>query len=152
MPKITIRPGKNNRAVYRHIKRMPAKVRRGIQNAMLEMKKELKKTAIEDMKKPKHGRLYFVYVGKGGKRLKRGRWHRASRKGESPAILTGALSKSINSRIKYGSLLTFGANTPYARKHELGGRRYLLRAISQRRGEIKNWFRRELEKELCSLA
>jgi len=149
---MTIRPGKDNKAVYRQLKRMPQKVRRGIQNAMLQMKKDLKKTAIEDMKKPKHGRTYLVYVGRGGKRLKRGRLHRASRKGESPAILTGALAKSINSRIKFGHLLTFGANTPYARKHELGGRRYLLRAISQRRGEIKNWFRTELERELRSLA
>jgi len=150
MPKITIRPGKCNREVYAQLRRLEKKTRRGVQNAMLEMRTELKKTAVEDMKKPKHGRWYRVYVGKGGRRLKRPRMHRASAKGESPAILTGALAKSIHSTIKFGTLMTFGANTPYARRHELGGRRYLLRAISERRGDIRNWFERELRKELRS--
>jgi len=127
-------PRKGNKKTMLHVKRMPGRVRRGIQNGFQELKKDLKKNAIKSMKKPKHGQTYKVYIGKSGRKLKRGRWHKASRPGETPAILSGALSRSLGYLVKYGISLSFGADTPYARRHELdprGRRSYLLRTIAE---------------------
>lgn len=146
---LKITSGLGNKAAFKILKRTARNTKRGIQKAHLQMKNELKKTADEGMAEPKSGRTYKVYVGRGGKRLRRPRLHRASAHGEMPAILTGALKKSLGFELKNGSILTFGANTPYARRHELKGQRsYLLKSIRKNRRNNINWYEKEIEKAI----
>jgi hypothetical protein len=112
------------------------------------MRTDLEKDTVAEMKKPKHGNVYKVYRGRGGRKLKKGRLHRASSKDETPAVLTGALMKSLGFTYKRGHILTYGANTPYARRWELSGRRYLIRTIRKKDGEIKRWYNLEIQKSL----
>ncbi len=102
------------------------------------------------MNEPKHGRVYPVAVGRGGRILKRLRLHQASRAGESPAVISGELRESVYFRVEGSNFLRIGANTPYARILELGGwagrrkaayiarRNYLIRPILQSRRDIVN--------------
>jgi len=102
------------------------------------------------MNEPKHGRIYPVSVGRGGRVLKRLRMHQASRAGESPAVISGELRKSVYFRVEGSNQLRIGADTPYARILELGGRtgrrkaayiarrNYLIRPILQSRRDIVN--------------
>ncbi len=102
------------------------------------------------MNEPKHGRIYAVGIGRKGKILKRMRLHQASRAGESPAVITGELRKSVYFRAEGANQLRIGANTPYARILELGGntgknhrsriarRNYLIRPILESRRDIIN--------------
>lgn len=148
MLSIHVIEGKQNRAAFKSLKHAPANVRRGIQKAFLIERRELEDDTDQSMKEGKTGRDYFVYVGKGGRRLKRGRWHRASSKSESPAILTGALRKSLGFQIQKGKKLTYGANTPYARRWELSGRTYLGRSIRKRGSAIRYTLRDQIKKNL----
>ena len=113
------------------------------------MRMKLVKDTKISMKKKKSGRLYWTYIGRGGKVLKNGRWHTASKAGETPAILTGALMKSLACIIKYGVMLTYGANTPYARRHELSNdRSYLKRIIAENNRDIWRTFNTEIGRSL----
>jgi len=131
MLSVSVISGKGNKKAFKSLKCISSNTKKGIQDAFIAEKPILKKDAIDDMSKTKHGRDYFVYVSPSGRRLKRGRWHRASKVGESPAILSGALKRSLGFKIKRGKILTFGANTPYARRHELGGRSYIRRTLAK---------------------
>jgi phage gpG-like protein len=126
-------------------KQMPRRVKKGINNAFMAMQKELKPDAVESMKEAKSGLWYYTYLGRGGRKLKKRRLHRASKKGETPAILTGALAKSLGYRRRFGQQLTFGANTPYAKRHELGGRSYLLKMINKNERNMHRHLYREIE-------
>jgi len=148
MLSVKVIPGKGNAATFKNMKGMPARVRKGIQKAFITERTEFLKDTKEDMGQAKHGRDYFVFVGRGGRKLKKGRWHRASKKGESPAVLTGALRKSLGFQIKRGRTMTYGANTPYARKHEIEGRTYLLRTIQKKKNELGYRIKSDIEKEL----
>lgn len=102
----------------------------------------------QKMNSPKHGRVYAINVGRGGKRLKRIRLHQASRAGESPAVISGELRDSVYFRVEGSNQLRIGANTPYARILEEGGRtgrnhasyiarrNYLRRPILESRKDI----------------
>jgi hypothetical protein len=154
---LRIVPRKGNKKTRLHVKRMPERTRRGVQNAFNEIKKDLKKDAQADMRRKKSGRVYLTYVGRGGRRLKNPRKHRASARGETPAVLTGALSKSLGYVQKYGISLSFGADTPYARFHERfprgksgaslspGWRSYLLRTINSNRRNTKKSLETNIE-------
>jgi len=103
----------------------------------------------QEMNKPKSGRTYLVSVGRKGK-LKRARLHRASRAGESPAVISGALRDSVYFRVEGSNQLRIGADTEYARILEEGGntgrngtshiarRNYLKRPILNNRRNIIN--------------
>lgn len=102
----------------------------------------------QEMNKPKHGRIYPVSIGRGGKRLKRIRLHQASRAGESPGVIEGELRDSVYFRVEGSNQLRIGANTRYARILEEGGnagrngsariarRNYLRRPILESRKDI----------------
>ncbi len=146
---LSIVHGKGNCRAFKQLKGIARNTKRGVQKAHLQMKGELKKTTVEGMEESKSGRTYRVYVGRGGRRLKRPALHRASAHGEMPAVLTGALKKSLGFRVKHGSILTYGASTPYARRHELKGQRsYLLRSIRKNRRNNINWYNKEIEKSI----
>lgn len=90
-----IEPGKQNKAVLRHIKRIPISTKRGISKAFLEIGPDVIQNAQEFMQRPKTGVVRTVYWSTAGRRLKKGRRHRASAKGEPPAIVSGELFRSM---------------------------------------------------------
>lgn len=149
MISVTGCPG--NDAVFRHIASLVKKQKQGIQNAFLQIGPSLERSAARSMRKAKHGNWYTVYVSKSGRKLKRGRRHRASKKGESPAILSGALLRSLTSSVKYGKYLAFGAGVEYAKYLELGGRSFLMEAINAEERDTRGYFESEIEKELNRL-
>lgn len=120
---------KLNRIAFRSIKTMPRNVENGIHKAFMDVRKELKPATIKSMKEKKSGRQYWIYIGRGGRVLKHGKWHVASSPKETPAIMTGALSRSLGYQSRRGKGLTYGASTPYARRWELSQRSYLRRTI-----------------------
>ena len=111
----------------------------------------------QQMNSAKTGRLYKVYTSKSGGILKKVRLHRASAVGQSPAVLTGALRKSLDFTVLGSSQLRISADTPYARILELGGnagrngasrigrRNYLRKAILQSRRNIINNIQSEMK-------
>ena len=105
--------------------------------------------------KDKSGRLYNVYIGIGGKALKRPRRHRASASREFPAVITGRLRKSVDFSVRDYTRLDFGAGgsgVNYARALELGNSsrnlapRYYLKQTLQTEGKIgKTLLRKRLK-------
>jgi hypothetical protein len=77
--------------------------------------KGAKAHAERNFREPKSGRVYDVYIG--GMRRK----HQASAPGEAPAILTGALDRSLDVTKVRLYHWRFSARTPYARRLEWGG-------------------------------
>lgn len=136
----------------RHIRSISAKTRLGINRAFTKAKKDLKDYTLQKMKERKSGRTYRVYVGKGGRPLRRPRLHVASSKTEMPAILTGKLSKSLAFTQKYGHILTYGANTDYARRWEKSARSYILRTIKAKQKQIQNDIQEEIKRNLMRIA
>ena len=121
-------------AARRDLRQFEKKNRRAINNGFIMAKPFIKGFTLQKMRETKHGRKYKIYVGRNGRRLKRPRIHTASTWTETPAILTGALSKSLGFEMKYGMILTYGADTPYARRHELEyGRSYIGTTVKNRR-------------------
>lgn len=130
------------------VKQLNARTRRGIDKAFRKERVLLKRETVEGSKEKKTGRIYTVYRGRGGRKLKRPRQHQASATNESPAILTGALNKSLGFKMQRGKILTYGANTPYARRWELSRRTYLLRSIKKRRMDIWNSLESHIKQEI----
>lgn len=112
------------------------------------------------MNAPKHGRIYQVSVGRRGRILKKLRAHQASAAGESPAVITGKLRKSVYFKVEGVNQLRIGADTPYARILELGGnagrkgrsriarRSYLIRPILEGRRDIINDIRNAINSNI----
>lgn len=151
---IKIEEHRNNCIVYAHIKSTRRRTEKGTSKAFMNIGKHLVKTSRKSMAEPKHGRLYRVYVGKNGRKLSRGRWHRASKVGESPAILTGNLSRSLGFNRRTFKELTFGSDAvspkgfPYSKFHEERGRSFILRTIVKEEGVIENYFDDGIEREM----
>lgn len=146
-----------NADVFKHIKKIPAMTRRGISKAFLDIGPAIIKEASNDMKKTKSGRTYRVYFSKKGRRLKKGRLHRASSRGESPAILSGTLLRSLGFNRKTFTSLTIGASAEHAQWLEpsLNGewsgyldRPFMLRSIEATEKETENYFRQYMMNEL----
>lgn len=101
-------------------------IRRGLQTSGVQLagKKSLTNDGVikQEMNKPKHGRRYLINIGRGRKTLRKIREHIASRAGESPAVITGDLRESIYFLVQGSTRLKIGADTPYARILEEGGR------------------------------
>lgn len=156
---ISFKGSPNNRFVFNVIakldKSFPAAIRKGLQTSGVQIAGKAGRAndgfIKQEMNKPKHGRTYLVSVGRGGRKLQRLRQHVASRAGESPAVITGKLRDSVYFRVEGSNHLRIGANTPYARILELGGktgrnhasyiarRNYLKRPIlNSRRDIIRN--------------
>ena len=139
-------PGASVAKFKRFWKLQENKTRSGIRSGYMALRRDLVKEARRLIKEPpKTGKLYKI---PGRKRL-----HRASRAGEAPAKLTGALGRSISAVQRGWDELHFGADTIYARRLELGGgniakRPYLLKAIENNERNARGHFEREIERKL----
>jgi len=145
---IKFSPDDTNKHVLNHLKMMPRSTKKGISNAFIDIGNNLVKSAETSMSKSKHGRWYTVYVSPSGRRLKRGRRHRASKKGESPAILSGRLMRSLGFNRKTFTTLTFGAGVEYAKYLELGGRSFLLESINTNERNTTNYFEQNMMRSI----
>ena len=147
---LSITSGQTNKAAYLSLKTLNARTRLGIDRAFRMEQPELLKDTTDGFEEPKSGNVYRVYRDIGGRKLKRGRLHQASAKNETPAVLTGALRKSLGFTMRKGSSMTYGANTPYARRWERSPRSYLLKSIKRRQmhlwHSLESCIRREITK------
>ena len=130
---------KRNAQTFRHIKSLPRRFQAGVNRGFSNVGVNYKRSTKKSMRQKKHGREYLVNVGKGGRRLSRPRIHIASRVGESPAILTGELMRSLGFN-RANMNMKWGANTPYAERLETKmGRHYLIEAVLKNRKETEQY-------------
>jgi len=129
-------------------------LRRGLQRSGMDIIG--KKTSATDglvkqqMNAAKSGRTYRTRTGRSGSRLSKSRSYIASAPGQSPAVVSGALRRSLEFLVIGNNQLKISANTPYAAILEQGGnagrngsarikrRNYLRRPILQSRRNIIN--------------
>lgn len=103
---------KNNLRIIEKIEKLDTLVYRGIRKTLYDSGKDLAQDARNLINmKPKHGKLYRVSKGIGGKKLKRKKNYRASAPGEAPGVITGKLRKSINFTVTGVNQLEFGVDT-----------------------------------------
>lgn len=118
---INIKEDVKNEAVKLKINNLCALTTKAIRSAFYNIGKDLVSSARKYIdEKPKHGRTYKVYLGRGGKRLKRRRDHVASAPGEAPAVVTGALRASVDFVVKGTNELEFGTHAPESGRHGQG--------------------------------
>jgi phage gpG-like protein len=139
--------GKLNKATKRGLKR-------GLQRSGLDIigKKNSATDGLvkKQMNAAKSGRTYLTHIGRTGNRLKKGRLYTASAVGQSPAVVSGALRRSLAFGVLGSNQLSISANTEYAAilekggnagkngKSRIGKRNYLRRPILQSRRNIIN--------------
>lgn len=117
---------------------------RGIRQGWFRAGDQLKSRANEQIKaRPKNGRLYRI----------KGRRHRASAPGESPANRTGTYRRSINYQIRGWRQMEFGASADYAGFLERGTRRMeprpgLQNAIDVEQNHIVSILENEIRKAI----
>lgn len=150
MLKITVTEGRSNRSAFKSLKQLPARTRRGIVAALQEEGIKLVRDTGQGFEETKTGNVTRVYVSKKGKLLKRGRWHTASTRTQTPAVLSGALKRSLGFVVKGKRTLIFGADTPYAGFHERSGRTYLKRSINNRAQKIHKTLERCIKRRIIS--
>jgi hypothetical protein len=127
-----IKRAKGADKVIKTIDRHAQIVRGSIRNTNREHRSEIKNESRRLMEREKHGLEYVVYVSKAGRRLKRGRRHRASARNEPFAWMSGATHRSLNFKQTSWSKLTFGFNTIQGQIWENNaGRTVLYRTIDK---------------------
>lgn len=145
---LRVTEGQTNKSAVKSLKHLNARTRMGIDKALREERIKLERHTNDSFEERKTGKVYKVYRGRNNRRLKRGRLHQASSETQTPAILTGQLSKSLGFQMRRGSILVYGANTPYARRWEQSRRTYLLRSIKARKMDIFVTTERSIKKEI----
>lgn len=99
---IEIQTGSGNHRFMKQLEMLGVAIRRGVNDGWRRIGQDLVDDLREQTLHPKTGRVY---------RLK-GRLHRASAAGETPARVSGAYARSA-SYIPQASQLTFGVSVPY---------------------------------------
>lgn len=109
MLSITHAPGTDRviKSIMRHAQIVKGAARKTFRQHRPELKSEAKRL----MELPKSGKVSKVYVSKRGGRLKRGRVHVASRRGEPFALLSGDTLRSMAFKQRGWSSLQFGFGT-----------------------------------------
>jgi hypothetical protein len=145
---------KSQRAID-ELKRLNQNTKQGIRLGMHDIGKQLKAIAKKFIiDPPKTGRIshdveYSSTSGKnsGAPRIKK--THQASRKGESPANLSGRLYKSLNYEVHGSDSLSFGNSAPYAADLEFRMKRpYMKKSIDAAKKDIENLLQRRIITEI----
>lgn len=143
--------GASNKRAYNHINDGPHKFRTGARRGFAINGKMLVADVITKMnQKPKSGRKYKIYVGIGGRRLKKPRIHVASTPSEYPAVITGRLRKSVDFKVLGYSKMEFGAGSSkirYAKPLEERNK-YLTRTMRVKQNAFKTNLNREIRKSM----
>jgi hypothetical protein len=148
---IIFKRGPNNKKTLDLINDSPHRFRTGARRGFAINGRMLVADVITKMnKKPKGGRSYKIYRGLGGRKLKRARIHIASTPSEYPAVITGALRKSVDFKILGFSEMEFGAGNnrvKYAKPLEKRNK-YLTRTVAATSNQFKINLNREIRKQL----
>jgi hypothetical protein len=121
----SILKGANFNNVKLKINNLHEHTQQSIRNSFYQIGKNLTDDARKLInEKPKHGRLYRIGAGIGGKRLKNKRNYIASAPGEAPGVITGELRKSVNfvvsnNEMRFGTDMSKG-KAPYGKFLEYG--------------------------------
>lgn len=107
---IKVKESPQNAITLKFLYEMPVELTKAIRQGFYTSGKQLVADLNKDMKAPKSGRIYKVYRGIGGAKLKKPRLHRASAPSETPAVITGKFRKSVDFAVRGNRELEFGAN------------------------------------------
>lgn len=144
----TVKGGPKNQKIFIVIEGINEQTRRSVRRAFYFAGKDITDSARNSiLRKPKSGKTYIIR--KDGRRFN----HKASAPGEAPANLSGTLRRSIDFKVQGWSELEVGADTPYARRLELGGgnieaRPYLIAAIEEEERNTRKHLESEVQKGL----
>jgi|13_taG_2_1085334.scaffolds.fasta_scaffold00255_25 hypothetical protein len=131
MNTIKFKTSAQTKQVLKDLSRQPHQVKTALKKAGYDFGMLVTKDVRNDMTYGvKTGRRYLINIGRGGRQLKRARWHRASATGESPAVITGNLRASVDFRVKGYRRLEIGAGNSkvnYAEQLEVEMRRFYLK-------------------------
>lgn len=142
---ISVRANRETKKVLLGIKNLPAATRRGIQLGFQEMGANLVRTAENSvLNESKLGRWYPNNI----KRL-----HRASAKGQTPALITGQYFEGLDYVPRGGMEIEFGNEAPHAVYLENGTsnmepRPGLRNSIDSNARNFRQYIETSLEKEL----
>jgi HK97 gp10 family phage protein len=147
---IAIEQDKQNFKIYEHLDHITDQFKEGIHEAYIEISKYLKDTVKKSFRDEKSGRIYSIRVN--GRIIP----HQASAPGEAPAILTGKLDRSIETKTSGYTDLRFsagGGDVNYAGYLEEGTskmepRPYMRPAVDKNEGVTVNSFYRNIGKRL----
>lgn len=151
---ITVVPCSGNKKVLKGIKGIAKNTKKGISKAFLQVGPAIVKTERKFMRRKKSGREYLVYWSKSGKRLSKGRRHRASAKGQSPGIVSGELYRSLGYNRNTFRYLTIGSTAKHAQWLEPSpdgswsgylDRPFKLNAIRLNNRDIQNHLYQDIE-------
>ncbi len=153
---IEFKAGRQNRRIFDEFGNVNHNMRQSIRRGWFRLGQDLKSEANKEiLKKPKHGRTYFIRTKSGRRRR-----HVASAPGETHANLSGRLRRSISWKVHGHEKLDFGygiATTaknkapPYDVFVEFGTSRMearpsLQNAINETQRNAEDHFQRELSK------
>jgi len=98
----------------------------------------------------KSGNTYKIYRGLGGRKLKSPRLHIASTPQEYPAVITGALRKTVDYKVRGSTRLEFGAGNGFMIYPKILEERnqFLKRTFEKHKNQFKTNLNREIRKSL----
>jgi len=111
-----IKPGAGYMKVEMRIDNLNQATAKGIRHAFYDIGKDLIATAKKNiLKRPRAGRTYIVRTGT-GRTIK----HTASKPGESPASMTGALWRSLDFEVRGADSMEFGYRESFSANPRTG--------------------------------
>jgi len=137
---INIKSNSANIASFRRIAVQKKALDGGIHSALLQIGRANVKEARSELIKKKTGRVYRYYIN--GRRIN----HTASAPYESPAYLTGALSKGYSYQVTGSKFLEWGNDVSYSVYLELGApkanlirRPNIIKVVKKHRGLVMKY-------------
>jgi len=129
-------------ATLRRNRELPAELTVGFRKVAYQVGKTLHSWLLQDMKKPKSGKIYKSYFGVKG-RFKQPKLITASAPSETPAVRTGNFRKSVNFVVRGNTKLEWGSGqdglaTEYNKALEFGSKNMKARAPLQRAMQAKD--------------
>jgi hypothetical protein len=135
--------------------KLPRHITKGMKMGAYISGKQLVASLRSDMREKKHGKVYKVSIGRGGRALKKSRLHTASSAAETPGMITGNFSKSIDFEVKGNRTLEFGSGSKgyaedYAKYLETI-RKPLGRTVRKLQNNVKTNIKKEINKQIKRL-
>ena len=141
----------SNKKAFDHVNNGPHKFKTGTRKGFYINGKMVVNDVVMKMnQKPKSGRTYKVYRGIGGRKLQKARLHVASSPNEYPAVITGALRKSVDFKVLGFTRMEFGAGNTRVRYAKFLEKRnkYLKRTVTATGNQFKANLNREINKAM----
>ncbi len=137
---IRIKTGSTNATAFKHISTTKRKLIGGIHSALLNIGRDNVREARAAMRRRKTGIVYRLMIN--GRRIN----HRASAPYESPAYLTGEMSRGYKYDVSGSSFLEWGNEAEYSGHLEFGAPRanllprpHILPVVEKHSGRVMNY-------------